>query len=163
MPKIALIEYAKTPKIALIECYFFQRYTRVSILYLSYNLDHLLHSTDLFKCYLWQNYTTVNNTDLYLSYFDISYVFLGHYDSVQRGLTVRLFLTFIIFLVWVVLQNSLPISKFQNSDFWKLLRPPLTQFSKFNNFLWVYWFLGKNLSNFVPPVWKLHNPYCHTK
>ena len=39
---------------------------------------------------------------------------------------------------------------------------PLTQFSKFNNFLWVCWFLGKNLSNFVPPVWKLHNPYCHT-
>ena len=38
---------------------------------------------------------------------------------------------------------------------------PLTQFSKFNNFLWVCWFLGKNLSNFVPPVWKLHNPYCH--
>ena len=37
----------------------------------------------------------------------------------------------------------------------------LTQFSKFNNFLWVCWFLGKNLSNFVPPVWKLHNPYCH--
>ena len=39
---------------------------------------------------------------------------------------------------------------------------PLTQFSKFNNFLWVCWFLGKNLSNFVPPVWKLHKPYCHT-
>ena len=38
---------------------------------------------------------------------------------------------------------------------------PLTQFSKFNNFLWVCWFFGKNLSNFVPPVWKLHNPYCH--
>ena len=38
---------------------------------------------------------------------------------------------------------------------------PLTQFSKFNNFLWVCWFLGKNLSNFVPPFWKLHNPYCH--
>ena len=38
---------------------------------------------------------------------------------------------------------------------------PLTKFSKFNNFLWVCWFLGKNLSNFVPPVWKLHNPYCH--
>ena len=43
-------------------------------------------------------------------------------------------------------------------NFWG---PPLTQFSKFNNFLWVCWFLGKNLSNFVPPVWKLHNPYCH--
>ena len=38
---------------------------------------------------------------------------------------------------------------------------PLVQFSKFKNFLWVSWFLGKNLSNFVPPVWKLHNPYCH--
>ena len=38
---------------------------------------------------------------------------------------------------------------------------PLTQFSKFNNFLWVCWFSGKSLSNFVPPVWKLHNPYCH--
>ena len=35
---------------------------------------------------------------------------------------------------------------------------PLIQF---NNFLWVCWFLGKNLSNFVPPVWKLHNPYCN--
>ena len=34
--------------------------------------------------------------------------------------------------------------------------------SKFNNFPWVCWFLGKNLSNFVSPVWKLHNPYCHT-
>ena len=38
---------------------------------------------------------------------------------------------------------------------------PLTQFSKFNNFLWVCWFLGKNLSNFVPPAWKLNNPYSH--
>ena len=28
---------------------------------------------------------------------------------------------------------------------------PLHQFSKFNNFLWVCWFLGKNLPNFVPP------------
>ena len=25
------------------------------------------------------------------------------------------------------------------------------------------WFLGKNLYNFIPPVWKLHNPYCHAK
>ena len=30
-----------------------------------------------------------------------------------------------------------------------------------NNFLWVCWFLDKNIFNFVPPVWKLHNPYCH--
>ena len=38
----------------------------------------------------------------------------------------------------------------------------LSQFSKFNNFPWVCWLLGKNLSNFVPPAWKLHNPYCHS-
>ena len=38
---------------------------------------------------------------------------------------------------------------------------PFTQFSKFNNFLWVCWFLGKDLSNFVPPAWKIHNLYCH--
>ena len=41
------------------------------------------------------------------------------------------------------------------------LPSPLTQFSKSNNFRWVCWFLGKNLSNFVPSVWRLHNPYCH--
>ena len=41
--------------------------------------------------------------------------------------------------------------------------PHLTQFSKFNNFLWACGFLCKNLSNFVPLPWKLHNPYCHTK
>ena len=38
---------------------------------------------------------------------------------------------------------------------------PLTQFSKFYKILWVCWFVGKNLSNFVPPLLKLHNPYCH--
>ena len=27
----------------------------------------------------------------------------------------------------------------------------------------VCWFLCKNLSNFVPPAWKLHNPYCHNR
>ena len=39
---------------------------------------------------------------------------------------------------------------------------PLIQFSKFNNFHWVCWFLGKNLSNFVSPAWKINNPYYHT-
>ena len=39
---------------------------------------------------------------------------------------------------------------------------PLHQFSKFNHFLWVCWFLGKNLSNFVSHAWKLDNQYCHT-
>ena len=38
---------------------------------------------------------------------------------------------------------------------------PPVQFSKFNNFLWACWSLCKNLSNFVPLPWKIHNPYCH--
>ena len=38
---------------------------------------------------------------------------------------------------------------------------PLVQFSKVNKFLWVCWFLCKNLSNFVSLVLKLHNRECH--
>ena len=30
-------------------------------------------------------------------------------------------------------------------------------------FGYLCWFLGKNLSNFVPPAWKLNNPYYHTQ
>ena len=40
---------------------------------------------------------------------------------------------------------------------------PLTQFSKSDNFLWLYWFLGKNLSNFDLSNWKTPQPilpYC---
>ena len=33
-------------------------------------------------------YTLLSNTDLDLSYFDLSYVFPGHIDSVERGFTV---------------------------------------------------------------------------
>ena len=36
-----------------------------------------------------------------------------------------------------------------------------SQFSKFNKFLWVFWFLGKTSSDFFTPIWKLLNPYCH--
>ena len=35
-----------------------------------------------------QKYAAISNTDLYLSYFDLSYVFSVHNDSAQRGLTV---------------------------------------------------------------------------
>ena len=42
--------------------------------------------------------------------------------------------------------------------FWHLRSAPILEIQKF---FWVCLFLGKNLSNFVPPVWKLHNPYCH--
>ena len=30
------------------------------------------------------------------------------------------------------------------------------------NLLWVCWFFGKNLSNFVHPTWKFNNPYYHS-
>ena len=33
----------------------------------------------------------------------------------------------------------------------------------FASYCRVCWFLGKNLSNFIYPVWKLHNPYCHKR
>ena len=46
-------------------------------------------------------------------------------------------------------------------DFAHFDTSPLVQLSKFKNFLWLCWFLGKTLSNFIPSVWKLHNPYCH--
>ena len=45
---------------------------------------------------------------------------------------------------------------------WKS-RATHTNSSKSYNFLWLCWFLGKNLSNFVPPAWKLDNPYYHTE
>ena len=38
---------------------------------------------------------------------------------------------------------------------------PLHQFSKFNNFHWVCWFVGKTISIFLSPDLKLHNRYCH--
>ena len=38
--------------------------------------------------------------------------------------------------------------------------PHYTNFQ--NNFLWVCWFLDKNISNFVPPSWNLDNPHYHT-
>ena len=47
------------------------------------------------------------------------------------------------------------------SNFGTFDTSPLIQFSKFNNFLWVCWFLSKNLSNFAPPAWKLDNLYYH--
>ena len=43
--------------------------------------------------------------------------------------------------------------------FWHFL--PLMRNSKFNNLLWVCWFLGNFFSNFVSPLWNRHNPYCH--
>ena len=38
------------------------------------------------------------------------------------------------------------------SNFGNFDTSPLHQFSRFNSFLWVCWFWGKNLSIFVPPL-----------
>ena len=35
------------------------------------------------------------------------------------------------------------------------------QITKYNNFPWGYWFLAKNLSDFLSLFWKLDNPYYH--
>ena len=49
-------------------------------------------------------YTLLNNTDLYLSYFILSYVFLGHNDSVEWGLTVPILCFFWLKIVYFFLQ-----------------------------------------------------------
>ena len=82
-------------------------------------MDHLLQSTDLYECYCWQNYTTVSNTDLYLSYFDLSYVFPGHNDSVKRGLTVvhSERLLFLSHSSWLCHQLALCTGKYMSFPF----------------------------------------------
>ena len=59
--------------------------------------------------------------------------------------------------------GSMKLSTLKTLIFSRYWGSPLVQFSKFYNFLWACWFLCKNLSNFVPLPWKLHNPYCHTE
>ena len=81
---------------------------------------------------------------IFLNFFSLKNINLG-----AHFLLLTLFDNFkierLLFLKWLLIFDT----------------SPLTQFSKFNNFLWVCWFLGKNLSNFVPLLWKLLNPYCH--
>ena len=64
-------------------------------------------------------------------------------------------------LVFQFFSWKIKIISFKNSDFACYWGSPLVQFSKYNDFLCVCWFLGKNLSNFVSPDLKLHNMYCH--
>ena len=35
-------------------------------------------------------------------------------------------------------------------------------FTKYNDFLWGYWFLAKKISDFVSLIQKLYNLYCHS-
>ena len=65
-----------------------------------------------------------------------------------------------IFCYWYFLIKSI----FKSLYFLKwcpIFDTSLHQFSKFNNLLWVCWFIGKNISNFELPAWKFNNPYCH--
>jgi hypothetical protein len=58
------------------------------------HICHPVHSTNRFECYCWQKFTTVSNTDLYLSYFDLSYIIPGHNGSIERGPTLYINFTF---------------------------------------------------------------------
>ena len=74
---------------------------------------------------------------------------------------IRIFLMFFhFFCYWPFLITSI----FKSLYFLKwcpIFDTSLHQFSKFNNLLWVCWFIGKNISNFELPAWKFNNPYCH--
>ena len=111
----------------------------------------------VFHCEKWFGYQTWFKARL-LRFFFRNFRFLILLIKNKVSLKLSHFFQFEVFLF----SEKMKIIDFSNSDFWKLLRPMLIQFSKFNNFLWVCWFLGKNLSSFVPPVWKLHYSYCHT-
>ena len=50
--------------------------------------------------------------------------------------------------------KKIKIINLKNQTFASFWVSQLVQFSKFKKFLWVCWFLGKNLSNFIPPTWK---------
>ena len=68
-------------------------------------------------------------------------VLLNWYSSMKKNWE-----RFRWFLTWKIDFESQILALFDISR--------LHQFWKFNNFLWVYWFLAKNLSNFVPPCLK---------
>ena len=89
------------------------------------------------------------------------------YSQFFMSKIIRIFLNFFFIEEYQLNSTLFCLTLFDNFNFWIILllkwcssfdtSPP----SKFNNYLWVCWFLGKNLSNCVPPTWKLHNLYCH--
>ena len=75
------------------------------------------------------------------------FFFIGEYQFRSTFFVIDIFWHFLL-LTFIDIFKSLYFLKwcpiFDTS--------PLTQFSKLNNFLWVCWFLGKNLFDFVPPL-----------
>ena len=47
--------------------------------------------------------------------------------------------------------------------FWHVPTTPILKIQWFYLTIAYSWFVGKNLSNFLSPDLKLHNPYCHKK
>ena len=72
-----------------------------------------------------------------------------------------------LYVSWLEEYCQISQNKNKSLDLWHrtsiLVCSPLVQFSKFNDFLLICWFLCINLSNFVSLVLKLHNQECHTQ
>ena len=96
--------------------------------YQTFQTPYVLHSTDLFECFIWQNYTTRSKTDLYLSYFDLSYVFSGINDRVKRGLVVA------------------KIAKIKEKLVFATLHCGQKQLNQF--FLFLFWIFTKSVNGF---------------
>ena len=75
-------------------------------------------------------------------------IFLNFIEEYQSRVT---FFVFWVFLIISILNHI--ITKMV-PDFGQLTTTPIP---KINNFPWVCWFLGRNLSNFVSPDLKLHD------
>ena len=59
--------------------------------------------------------------------------------------------------IWMIFDIENWLWKSNFVTFWQLAVNP-----KFNNFLWVFWFLGKTFFNFITPAWQLNSPYYNT-
>ena len=58
------------------------------------------------------------------------------------------------------LRINIPPRKFIikiRTNFWELATTPILKIQSFS----LGWYFSKNLCNFVPPAWKLNNPYYH--
>ena len=80
-------------------------------------------------------------------------------QSDLKNYVIKKMYSWIDILQWKKLRRILIIFDIKNHILALLGTSTLHLFSKFNNFLWVCWFMSKNLFNFVPPDWKLDNLY----
>ena len=81
----------------------------------------------------------VKNHQIFQIFFSLNHTYLGAH--------------FLLLIYFDIINSSI------TSLFSKMM--PLHQFTEFNNFLSVCWFLAKIFSHFVSLPWKLNNPYYH--